>query len=346
MRPSASVRLMAGSPLSTLVIALYTFTLPPIQTLPCVISSARYNSNIHTSSSSSSPIVTEFSIWGQFSPISSQYLSQKPFFKKIVLSSTPSPFPANHHHNENKINNNINNGKKKYSSDSTVMVIQGYKKCKLPFCRIRDTAWTALDGAAVSYVDVIYFSKDQKFYALSTSYELIEAWDLRDTSSSKNTTIISHLPPWVHPTMGQHQHWLRHLCIPNHYLVESSGELLMVVRYFAHSFDDNGKHDYSTPKNTILFDMYKLDFDNKEWLLLPSLGDRALLIGLNDSVSVSAPDFPGLAKNCIHFASHAKISQQSHDLGVFNLEDNSTTPIYKYDLKIQLSSLWVVSTQQ
>ncbi|XP_059668208.1 uncharacterized protein LOC132313453 [Cornus florida] len=316
--------------------------LPPIQTLPCIISSVRYNSNIHTSSSSSPPIVTEFSIWDQFSPISSQRLSQKSFFKKIALSSTPSSFPSNHHHHKNINNNEM----KKCSSDSTVMVIQGYENYKLAFCRIGGTAWTVLDGAGVSYFDVIYFSKDQKFYALSTSYKLIEAWDLRDAASPKNNTIISRLPPLVHPTMDQHQHRLRHLCHHDYYLVESSGELLMVVRYYSHHFKDNGKQDYSTPRKTILFDVYKLDFVNKEWLLLPSLGDRALFIGINESLSVSAPDFPGLEKNCIYFTSpDAENLEDSHDLGVFNLEDNSITPIYHYDLKIQLPSTWIIPPQ-
>ncbi|XP_059666273.1 uncharacterized protein LOC132312058 [Cornus florida] len=320
--------------------------LPPIQTLPSFISSSRHNSNMHSPSYSSSSInyndiVTEFMLWNNYSPISSQDLNKEEvFFKKIVLSSAPSPFPSNHHlHIENTNNNSNNNNTNEESTcscDCTVMAIQGYKQYKLAFCKIGDTSWTALNGAATGYNDVIYFSKEQTFYAFSHSDEIIEAWDLSNPASPKNTSIISHLPPWVHPTMDEHQSLLRRVWDPDHYLVESSGELLMVVRYYK-----DGKQI-----KTILFDVYKLDFVNKEWLLLPSLGNRALFVGLNDSVSVSASDFPGLAMNCIYFTNPGILPEDFHDLGIFNLEDNTITPIYDYDLKIQLPSIWIVPPQQ
>ncbi|XP_059635829.1 uncharacterized protein LOC132278009 [Cornus florida] len=209
------------------------------------------------------------------------------------------------------------------------MAIQGYQEYKLAFCKIGDTAWTALKGEG-------------------------KLWDLRNPASPKNTLIISHWPPLLHPTIRDH-HWLRQALHPDRYLVESSGELLMVVRYYNHNVDDDGNYqpkiitqDSSRPKKTIIFDVYKLDFVNMDWLLLPSLGpDRALFIGLNDSISVSPVDFPGLAMNCIYFTCpNAELLEDTHDLGVFNFEDNNITPIYHYDLDIQLPSLWIVPAAQ
>ncbi|XP_059639694.1 uncharacterized protein LOC132282081 [Cornus florida] len=305
--------------------------LPPIQTLPDIISTMRYPdlSNIQTSSSSSTPsssskynCITEYHAWKRYHPVSSQELcSEVTFFNKIVLSSYPSPFPPNHqlhHHDVDDCS----------AHQCTVMVIQGYDDTRKPaFCRIGDTAWTALDATDEMYTDLIYFGMDQNFYAYIETSRSIEAWDLRNPDSPKKTVIISnHIPPFGDPTEL------------DRYLVDSSGELLMVVRYYTY-------HRY---KKTLSFEVYKLDFVNKEWLLLPSLGhDRALFIGMNDAISVSPIDFPGLPMNCIYFTSpDAHFLKNSHDLGIFNFEDKRVTPIYYYDLGIALPSPWIVPSAQ
>ncbi|KAL3534292.1 hypothetical protein ACH5RR_002753 [Cinchona calisaya] len=83
--------------------------------------------------------------------------------------------------------------------DTVVMIIHGYKnESQLAFCRLGDETWTALNGLQTFYQDIMYFSKDQKFYALSKS-DQIEAWDLRSSSSSSSFTLVnSEYPSFAH----------------------------------------------------------------------------------------------------------------------------------------------------
>ena len=87
-------------------------------------------------------------------------------------------------------------------------------------------------------------------------------------------------------------------------MVESCGDLLLVVRYIGEFVDWNGTlvreedrltehctHPKVCPYRTCLFHVYKLDFNEIKWVEMESLGDRALFLSGNQSVSVSAQFF-------------------------------------------------------
>ncbi|XP_059638877.1 uncharacterized protein LOC132281164 [Cornus florida] len=301
--------------------------LPPIETLPPIISSRR-RLNIDSTSSSSS-IVTEFMIWKHMSLVSALDVSHN-FFRKVVMSSAPSPFGADQ------------------DSRCTVMAIYGQEDPqRLAFCRIGDTSWTALNSPLTdSYVDLLYFSKTQLFYAL-THNGYVESWNLSDPSSPERSLAISTMPPKLQPTMNNHQQSVRShdYAHTTMYLAESSEELVMVLR---HKCFNRGVFPFSVvaKENTAAFDVYKLDFVENKWVYVPSLCDRLLFIGQNHSVSLSANDFPGLRKNSIYFAPENVGSDSDgapegcNDLGVFNLEDDS---LQRLDLEyMEPSPIWVV----
>uniref|UniRef100_A0A5B6YLY7 KIB1-4 beta-propeller domain-containing protein n=1 Tax=Davidia involucrata TaxID=16924 RepID=A0A5B6YLY7_DAVIN len=324
--------------------------LPPIETLPSILSKVCRKEKVTDSDSDSFSMVTEFVSRNQMSAVSSVEIC-KTFIRRVVLSSAPSPMPSK--------------TKKNNETGCTVMVIHGHTEFKLAFCRPGDTSWTALDGPQESYQALLYFNKHQLFYALSFSGSL-EAWDLRNPYSPERTLVKSKVPQVLPPTpMDEHQRFLRINCLSKKYIVESSsGDLLMVHRYYCFGIDDNGEivtydrlkddgNDFSTypsKRTTLAFDVYKLDFDKKKWEYVPSLGDEALFLGLNHSVSLSVRDLPELSGNSIYFTCIdaelcLNMSDGSHDMGVFNLEDNSITPLYQctsISKRIQPPPIWIV----
>lgn len=70
--------------------------------------------------------------------------------------------------------------------------------------------------------------------------------------------------------------------------------------------DADGKFDFSDDTKifsdqTVKFDIYKLDFSRNTWEFAKCIGDQALFLGINQSLSLSTRDFPDLQANWIHF---------------------------------------------
>ncbi|XP_059669449.1 uncharacterized protein LOC132314627 [Cornus florida] len=280
-------------------------SLPPIDTLPSFIPSSRPGRKKSSSSSfNNNNSTTEHLIPQKIPAVSSETLHED-FFKKIVSCSLLPYSKSNSNHN------------------CTVVTIQGYQSYQLAFCRIGDSSWTALEGTLDPYKDLVFFSEHQLFYALGSCG--LEAWDLCNPASPKSTFITESMPP----TMSFVNEGVE-CCCTRSYLVESSGDLLMVNRYYSRAICSK----------TIAFDVYRLDFVGKDWEYVPSLGDRVLVIGANHAESLSAHDFPGLFPNSIYFTAYN--TSISNDLGFFNLEDKS---IYRRHLgkkKVQPSPTWIV----
>uniref|UniRef100_A0A5B7BBG8 KIB1-4 beta-propeller domain-containing protein n=1 Tax=Davidia involucrata TaxID=16924 RepID=A0A5B7BBG8_DAVIN len=109
------------------------------------------------------------------------------------------------------------------------------------------------------------------------------------------------------------------------YLVESAaGNLLQVLRFLCRRRECINQYETKEIK------VFKLDCQN--WIELESLGDDALFVGGNDSLSVLASDFPRCQPGCIYYThgfSHSHSLYHSDpcgpfgplDMGVFNLED-------------------------
>ncbi|KAL3534137.1 hypothetical protein ACH5RR_002598 [Cinchona calisaya] len=338
--------------------------LPPIETLPTVLSKVSqkrppfslrkpkfYGSgltfiSLERKEQFSCSVGATFTCTKQIAPVSSEELS-KSFIKKVVLSSSPTPFPSM-----------ITSGG--CSDDTVVMIIHGYNnESQLAFCRLGDETWTALNGPRTSYQDITYFSKDQKFYALSKS-DHIEAWDLRSSSSSSSFTLVkSEYPSYAHSDSHQGDQEKRAQLGRKKYLVDSGGDLLLVIRYFQTFKSDVPERNYNH-RWTRCFDVFKLDIGTNKWVKIKgSLGGRTLFVGTNECFSVFAPDYPGLRQDSIYFTCvDAEVVDQAnnnyiqhvydlgkggaYDLGVFSLKHQEIDVLYHDEFrKIRPHPVWI-----
>ncbi|KAK6929681.1 Domain unknown function DUF295 [Dillenia turbinata] len=141
------------------------------------------------------------------------------------------------------------------------------------------------------------------------------------------------------------------------YLVESSkGDLMVVVRYIGEFVDGDGQllteaelisddqiQTLICPYETVGFGVYKLEFGGKKWVKLEFLGDGEVFLGM------SASEFGECKRNCVHFTDdysvrmHENGNYGGYNLGVFNLDDNTVTPHYQFNLhRFEPPPIWVI----
>ncbi|KAI8569541.1 hypothetical protein RHMOL_Rhmol02G0286500 [Rhododendron molle] len=108
------------------------------------------------------------------------------------------------------------------------------------------------------------------------------------------------------------------------YIVELEGELLIVIRKLYQC----GPLAYRTRS----FAAFKVDLIRSGWKELKSLGDNALILGSDASISVPASKFKGVRPNCIYYTDEFLIECITvpalkrawwKDLGIYNLEDQT-----------------------
>ncbi|KAA8527053.1 hypothetical protein F0562_008718 [Nyssa sinensis] len=109
----------------------------------------------------------------------------------------------------------------------------------------------------------------------------IEARDFPDSSSPRHTNMGVTWPPRFPSVMSNYEKWLRSYCSRRRYLVESIGDLLMVIRYCTGAVDKDGNiiedmlvnededenedSSVSLPYRTVRFDVYNLDRQRNKW---------------------------------------------------------------------------------
>ncbi|XP_059638432.1 uncharacterized protein LOC132280674 [Cornus florida] len=228
----------------------------------------------------------------------------------------------------------------------------------IAFCKPGNDRWTILDGSRPPYSDIVYFSKDQRFYAINSDCSM-EAWDLRDPSCPKIQVFDGAS---LRPGKLGHELRLSYNCVKRNYLVESSGDLLLLSRFVALSVAESGidhpesfkerfyrylrteaiERNYYIRDNdaywTLGFDVHKLDYYHGKWEPVECLGDRALFVGSNHSFSLSTLDYPELIGNSIYFSDdnfeEFNNVYHGHDNGIFCLGDNNLKRFYPVRLKI------------
>lgn len=82
------------------------------------------------------------------------------------------------------------------------------------------------------------------------------------------------------------------------YLVESSGDLLQVIREVEWE-DVDAAHPPRYYTST--FEVFKLDFSTRTWSQVNDLGGNALFLGHNRSISISTKDFSEFKQDCIYY---------------------------------------------
>ncbi|XP_010266939.1 PREDICTED: F-box protein SKIP23-like [Nelumbo nucifera] len=195
---------------------------------------------------------------------------------------------------------------------------------ELAFCRHGDEGWTFIEDAQPCYEDVICYKG--LFYAVDRRGKVV----ICDVSGvSPVVTVINTL-------------WLFGGDIL--YLVEQSGELLLVTRHL-----ELGLVEPDMAYKTIRFEVAKLDSSSQNWVKLKGIGDHVLFLGKNSSLSLSASDYPECRRNCIYFTDdYSEVNFEGvrgdYDVGVFNLEDDSIEPLLCYSqssLLIWPPPLWI-----
>lgn len=261
----------------------------------------------------------------EFNPIMIQFLRKK-LITKAVLLADPSR-----------------------CKNFVVVVIYGFLS-RLAFCKHGDTTWTNLSDAADQvYRDII--CHNNQLYALDDNLS-VKVWDFQGPSLNEIMTIP---PLTLLKDVDSTRKFSRDICVSTQiYLVKTSSELLFIERFIRKSFRELGTEDGTQTVvcsyGTKMFYVFKLNLREQRWEKVESLNDQVLFLGGNQSISFSALDvFNRCKPNSIYFTDDkwndeydTEFSYGGHDVGLFNLDDQSITHFFDSDLeKIDPPPFWI-----
>ncbi|KAF9620666.1 hypothetical protein IFM89_013966 [Coptis chinensis] len=189
---------------------------------------------------------------------------------------------------------------------------------KIAIARPGDKTWTTIQNIPC-VMDVIYFK--QQLYGICANRKLY-ILDIKSNPPKASE---------VHVSFSLSFGYFLGVGI-NRYLVEWSGELLQVLQH--ESPKEEGEEGGIKKFYTDAFHVFKLDFAYNIWRLVESLGQHALFLGFNTSVSVLASAETIFKRNFIYFVEDHRMQyyrtnvniEISFDMGVFNLEDRKVRP--------------------
>ncbi|PON73189.1 F-box protein [Parasponia andersonii] len=169
------------------------------------------------------------------------------------------------------------------SNDLVIVVIFGVSR-QLAYIRPnKDITWTGVLGnvpGKIAFDDVLYY-KDQ-FYTLTYVRGQLASFNITDSFESNLKAVTGKIPKDPEEKL---------FCCKK-YLVESyGGELLQVQRY----------REFNVDHVTRKLRVFKLCFDRSRWIEIKDIGEKALFLGDNTSVSVKTSNFVECQKNCIYF---------------------------------------------
>ncbi|OAY74121.1 putative F-box protein [Ananas comosus] len=193
----------------------------------------------------------------------------------------------------------------KKGSDCVALAIYGWSDNKLAYARPGDAAWTILswDWRQFTYKwgpleDAVYYKG--QFYVVNLHGTVMRC-SIPPVGSAEEplVEVIAFGIPYDDLIWGN-----------STYLVEHQGSLLQVLRKRRPS-------KKSRPDKPLLqyltfgFHVFRLDPSSSAWEMIESLGDGALFLGRNTSVSVSATDLRWCKGNCIYFTDGDDLSPWS-----------------------------------
>ncbi|KAK9290851.1 hypothetical protein L1049_009029 [Liquidambar formosana] len=221
-----------------------------------------------------------------------------------------------------------------------VVVVLFASNC-LGSCRPGDLTWTDLsEHIPIAVEDVIYYNG--QLYAIDVDYDLV----LIELGPCPRGTRLNLLCP-----AGYDRKYRRGAFI---YLVESCGELLMVLRPWYFLSDGRTRLRHIPPVIATTFDVFKLDFKGRCWIKVESLGDQMLFVGTSSGVSLSASNLSGFKENCIYFTDDnfsvfgpmVDSAEACCDVGVFSLEDGSIKSFFPTDShSSRCPPIWFIPSQ-
>ncbi|KAH7854117.1 hypothetical protein Vadar_010288 [Vaccinium darrowii] len=240
------------------------------------------------------------------------------FIMKAVLSSDPFLRPNNYE----------------------VVVIYN-DTCQLAMFKSGQNSWNFFDSdRPFLFSDVIYYGKGQSEGLYAVSY-----WDeLVKIDFASGTEKVLTKKSAVNNAQVT-------------YLVQSQeGDQLLVQRFWTKPFKYSDNPDEKIMDKTFRFAVFKLLHPTGEtgatWVQIKSLGDQALFLGDNHSLSVSTLEFPECLPNCIYYTEQYHVEFGSlyffhgvdEDSGIFHLEEGSFRSHYISDpfAKNVLPPIWFV----
>ncbi|GAV70252.1 DUF295 domain-containing protein, partial [Cephalotus follicularis] len=235
------------------------------------------------------------------------------------------------------------------SNTCEVVMIYGLNS-KLAYYKSGEESWNDLDGKHAHYCDIL-FNKN-KLYALSNG-GFIEVWDFDGGVPIKRMDINLSFEGTKEAEFLTKELYARTV-----YLVESCGDILLVVRYIGELVNEAGQpvyeadlytkedtHPLVCPYRTLKFYVHKLDFNEGKWVEVDSLGNQTLFLGGNHSLSISNSR---IKKNSIYFIDDYWMRMNEdylyggHDMGVFSLKDQHVKPFCTYPSeKIHPPPCWI-----
>ncbi|KAF9625449.1 hypothetical protein IFM89_022846 [Coptis chinensis] len=202
-------------------------------------------------------------------------------------------------------------------AEEQFLVLIIYGGCNsLAFARPGDETWTPMLCHTKAVFDALYFNG--QFYAVN-SWGFVHLCDTYGLPRSQST-IFARPPPNVKG-------------VDRFYILELQGELHLVVRVLDFG-TDMPAIEFQHLLKTKLIEVYKCDFCTRKWEKLQNLGDHAIFIGSNNSVSLKASDYPGCKPSCIYFTDdHNEASGRlvGHDMGIFNMDTGEIERLYEGD---------------
>lgn len=212
------------------------------------------------------------------------------------------------------------------NGDNSFMVVAFYTAdSSLGFLRGGELFWSSIETMVEYAITDAIFYKGQ-VYAVDKNFGRIVSFDVKSSSRKPQKAKIHNTTDMCSSSQS--------------YLVESSkGELLHVRRFLKLQRE----WDQLTMPVTRTFKVYKLVFDDNgsvaQQVELKTIGDETLFVGDNQSLSVSASSFSWCRSNSIYYTSDSITVEEDYlnfnhchqcDMGIFNLEEGTTTPIQCY----------------
>ncbi|KAF7151610.1 hypothetical protein RHSIM_Rhsim02G0223700 [Rhododendron simsii] len=218
------------------------------------------------------------------------------------------------------------------SNDYALVVIYGCSR-RLAFWRPGDKSWTGVHVGLISFCDINFY-KGLCYGVISNGMVLaFDVWGL-------NPPLAWHVGYGAREFIG-------HSGLKQLYVVQSADVVLIVIRDFREAclpvfleddhlgFSNNGESRvyYATCGFKV--------FEVGECVEKTSLGDNALFLGDNSSVSVVASRFRGIKSNCIYYTNNFK-RREGNYMCIYNMEDGSHRPCYEEESSgLTCPPMWV-----
>lgn len=217
------------------------------------------------------------------------------------------------------------------TSDSILVVIYGGRR-ELAYIRQgSNKIWNRIDirGFLSDYVDIVFYN--DKFYAVNIRGEIL-VFDFSGKEVAGHA--VAQLPSELDERNDDYRE--KNML----YLVECGGALLVVCRRAQYLIVENILH-----LSTFEFQIFEVDLRTNTWTVVKDLGNRALFLGYNSSMSV---EISGGSPNSIYFTDirfecDMLRSNVGEDNGVYNIHDGTIVPHFKgkFYSEFKDSPVWV-----